>query len=134
MVVLVDRDDDDCRPPQLELEAWSFGDWGAVRAAYPRVSATIPDERRYRRPHAVVGGTWEALERALQAAGYFQTGGPRKVEAARAIAEHMQPARNTSPSFRAMRAALEELTAPSAPSPSPSSSKPRSRGSRRSRG
>jgi hypothetical protein len=95
-----------------ELEAWFFGDWKAVRAAYPRVPATIPNQATYRAPDAIAGGTWEAFERVLQTAGYFGAGGLRKVEAARAIAEHMDPARNTSPSFRALRAALAEMHNP----------------------
>ena len=75
IVVMVDRDDDECRalkeqleetagragllsrsraaerPWQIvnrvvieELEAWYFGDWEAVRIAYPKVSATIPNQ------------------------------------------------------------------------------------------
>lgn len=142
IVVIVDRDGDDCRTLKQkletmaatarfttratshagdfavinriaveELEAWYFGDWEAVRAAYPRVPATIPSQAPYRAPDAIAGGTWEAFERVLQAAGYFQTGGLRKVEAARAIAEHMVPARNGSPSFQALRKALEEMAA-----------------------
>ena len=31
-----------------ELEAWYFGDWNAVRRAYPRVSESIPRRARYR--------------------------------------------------------------------------------------
>ena len=127
--VMVDRDDDDChelkqqlddagdrarllsrsraagRPWQLvnrvvieELEAWYFGDWQAVRAAYPRVSATIPNKAPYRVPDAIAGGTWEAFERILKRHGYFTTG-LRKVEAARAIATHIDPKRNCSQSF-----------------------------------
>lgn len=94
-----------------ELEAWYFGDWQAVRTAYPRVPATIPSQAGYREPDAIAGGTWEAFEHVLQAAGYFRTGGLRKIEAARAVAQHM-PARNTSPSFRALRQALVEMGAP----------------------
>ena len=140
IVVIVDRDDDECSelkakldhiamdarlPPRLraphkpyrvvnrvaieELEAWYFGDWQAVRAAYPRTPATIPSQAKYRSPDAIAGGTWEAFERVLQRAGYF-AGGLRKIEAARTIAQHMDPARNTSPSFRALRDALREMT------------------------
>ena len=57
-----------------ELEAWYFGDWDAVRAAYPKVPATIPKKAPYRDPDAIAGGTWEAFERVLQKAGYFRTG------------------------------------------------------------
>jgi len=91
-----------------ELEAWFFGDWSAVRAAYPRVKASIPDMSPYRFPDGIAGGTWEALERLLQDAGYFKTG-LRKIEAARSIAGHMDPSRNRSPSFRALRDALAQM-------------------------
>lgn len=83
-----------------------------MRAAYPRVPASIPSQAPYRAPDAIAGGTWEAFERVLQAAGYFRTGGLRKIEAARAIAEHMVFARNTSPSFRALCQALGEMASP----------------------
>ena len=143
IVVVVDRDDDDCEElkRQLEdvagqaglvtrlaarrtanaasyvvvtrlaieeLEAWYFGDWDAVRTAYPRTPRTIPFKAPYRAPDAIKGGTHEALLRVLQQAGYF-AGGLRKIEAARTIAEHMEPSRNTSPSFRALRDALQDL-------------------------
>lgn len=136
VVVVVDRDDDDCTrlkarletcavqaglatrsAPQEgrvtvvsrlaieELEAWYFGDWEAVRAAYPRVSATIPQKRAFRDPDAVAGGTWEAFERVLQRAGYFPNG-LSKIQAARAIAPNLEPARNTSRSFQVFRDAV----------------------------
>jgi hypothetical protein len=139
IVVLVDRDDDDCRALKArleemaraaglktrsrarrgeysvvnrvvieELEAWFFGDWDAVRKAYPKVNATVPSQARYRNPDAIKGGTWEALERLLQAAGYFKTG-LRKLELARTVAEHMNPERNSSRSFQAFRSALREM-------------------------
>ena len=57
-----------------ELEAWYFGDWEAVRSAYPRVSPTVPNQSRYRNPDSVQGGTWEAFERILKGHGYFRTG------------------------------------------------------------
>jgi regulator of sigma D len=141
IVVVVDRDDDDCIElkqrleamgeaadlmtrnragsrwkllPRLaieELEAWYFGDWQAVRAAYPRVKANVPRKAGYRDPDAIEGGTWEAFERVLQEVGYFATG-LRKIEAARAIAPCMVPARNTSASFRCLRDALSEMSRP----------------------
>ncbi len=140
ILVVVDRDDDDCHQLKArleamaaeaglttrsadplsfqvvnrlaieELEAWYFGDWQAVRAAYPRVPATIPRQARYRDPDDIAGGTWEAFERVLRRAGYF-TGGLRKIEAAREIAAHMEPARNRSRSFQVVRDVLEELGA-----------------------
>lgn len=138
IVVVIDRDDDDCAalrrqldelardagmrlrglpraPWQVvnrlaieELEAWFFGDWAAVRAAYPRVPATIPEKQPYRAPDAIRGGTWEALERVLQQAGYY-AGGLPKIEVARAVAAHMVPARNRSPSFGKLRDVLDEI-------------------------
>ncbi len=139
IIVIVDRDDDQCdqlkrqldemaqnaglrtrsqgggptfqvvnRLAIEELEAWFFGDWDAVRAAYPKVSPNVPGKSGYRDPDAVLGGTWEALERVLQKAGYFRTG-LRKIEAARAIAENMQPGRNRSRSFQKVREALSEM-------------------------
>ena len=141
IVVMVDRDNDEChalkaqleeaagrpglltrsraagRPWQLvnrvvieELEAWYFGDWQAVRAAYPRVPAAIPNPAKYRDPDAIVGGTWEAFERTLKRYGYFTTG-LRKAEAARAIAAHIDPNRNSSNSFGQFFGALSEAGA-----------------------
>ncbi|MDX9722323.1 MAG: DUF4276 family protein [Myxococcota bacterium] len=135
--VLVDRDDDDCRELKArleklahdagmktrsrggaiqvvnrlaieELEAWFFGDWEAVRAAFPKVNGNVPKQAQYRVPDAIRGGTWEAFERVLKSAGYFQTG-LRKIEAARAVAAYMEPQRNTSASFQALRAALTDM-------------------------
>lgn len=141
IVVVVDRDDDDCyqlkcrleriaesaglitrsqaaggpyavvnRIAIEELEAWYFGDWQAVRAAYPRVRETIPAKAPYRNPNGIAGGTWEAFERVLQRGGYFKTG-LRKIEAARVIASQMAPDRNTSRSFQVLREALREMAA-----------------------
>lgn len=93
-----------------ELEAWYFGDWEAVRSAYPRVPETIPAQARYRKPDVIKGGTWENFERVLQKAGYFQ-GGLRKIEAAKTIGPHMNPDRNTSPSFAALRRFCSSLSA-----------------------
>lgn len=135
IVVLVDRDNDDCHvlkgeleeaargaglrttsgeePWQVanrvvieELEAWYFGDWQAVLQAYPSVSPHIPRSRGYRDPDAVVG-TWEAFERILQRYGYFR-GGLRKTEAARVIAAHVNPEANRSKSFSAFYRTLVE--------------------------
>lgn len=138
ILVLVDRDDDDCAQlkAQLEtmaadaglltktqaqgqrfqvanriaieeLEAWFFGDWTAVQAAYPRVPATIPQKSGFRNPDGIAGGTWEALERVLKRAGYFSTG-LRKLELARSVAGHMDIQRNRSRSFQAF---VEAVTA-----------------------
>ena len=101
-----------------ELEAWYFGDWQAVRSAYPRVSPSVPRQARYRNPDAVRGGTWEAFRHVMQEHRYFKMG-LRKAEAARAIAPHMVPARNRSDSFQTFHAALVEAAAPAAAAPAP---------------
>lgn len=141
IVVVVDRDDDDCHrlkaqlegfaaaanlptrshPSQErfvvvnriaieELESWYFGDWKAVRAAYPRVPPNVPRKQSYRNPDAIAGGAWEAFERVLQRAGYFKTG-LRKIEAAEAIAAHIDHRQNSSYSFQVLRDVLVELAA-----------------------
>jgi hypothetical protein len=91
-----------------ELEAWYFGDWQAVRASYPRVPPTIPLQAKCRVPDAIAGGTWEALERVLQRAGYFEIG-LAKIEAAKTITANMVPVHNSSRSFRVLREALAEI-------------------------
>lgn len=139
IVVVVDRDDDDCQELKSrlekmaadamlrtrsnagkqsyqivnrlaieELEAWYFGDWEAVKAAYPRASAAIPNQAGYRDPDAIAGGTWEAFERVMKRAGYFQNG-LRKIEAARAVAAEWNPTRNRSCSFRVFHEVLQEM-------------------------
>ena len=138
IVVVVDRDSDECRALKRrleeaaaaaglrtrsqavggcwqvvnrivieELEAWYFGDWEAVRGAYPMVSPTVPNKARYRAPDAIQGGTWEAFERVLQRHNYYKTGLP-KVEAATMVAGHIDPTRNRSGSFLVFRDALVE--------------------------
>jgi hypothetical protein len=93
-----------------ELEAWFFGDVPALVAAYPGVSPNLGKQARYRKPDQIAGGTWEALQRVLQRAGYYPGGLP-KIEVARLISLHMVPGRNTSKSFQVFRDALRELTA-----------------------
>lgn len=144
IVVVVDRDDDDCvvlkkqldqmaeqvglctssngsgRPWQIvnriaieELEAWYFGDWQAVRRAYPRAPESIPRQDKFRDPDAIRGGTWEAFERVMQSAGYFR-GGLRKIEAARQIGPYLDSRRSTSQSFCTFCSVFEKLLAPAA--------------------
>jgi hypothetical protein len=142
ILVLVDRDDDDCKDLKRrleavaaeaglrtrtsvgiascqvvnriaieELEAWYFGDWEAVRAAYPGVPSTVSKRSRYRDPDGISGGTWEAFERVMQDSGYF-LGGLRKVEAARQIGPHLVARRSTSRSFQVFMEAVTELVEP----------------------
>lgn len=135
IIILVDRDDDDCRQLKAslericskaglksktvnkqqwqvatriaveELEAWYFGDWQAVKAAFPRVAATVDKQQTYRTPDSVRGGTWEAFERVMQRYGYFNEGLP-KLSAARSIGTYIDPTRSISPSFRAFCQAI----------------------------
>lgn len=116
-VGLVTRSQADGQPWQLvnriaieELESWYFGDWEAVKAEYPRVSAHVPQRQGFRDPDAIAGGTWEAFERVMQRHGYFKTG-LAKIEVARNIAGRMVPERNRSASFRVLHAALMEALA-----------------------
>jgi Domain of unknown function (DUF4276) len=90
-----------------ELEAWFFGDWEAVRGAYPRVNAQVPAKANFRNPDQIPGGTWEALERVLQQAGYFG-GGLRKIEFAQTVTPLMDPQRNLSKSFQVFADAVRE--------------------------
>jgi hypothetical protein len=91
-----------------ELEAWFFGDVAALRAAYPKLSSKLANQARYRDPDTIVGGTWEALERELQRAGYYPQGLP-KLETARNVSAHMDPPRNRSGSFQAFCDGLLDL-------------------------
>ena len=92
-----------------ELEAWYFGDWDAVRAAYPHAPRNVPGDRRYRNSDSISGGTWEAFERVMQHRGYFR-GGLQKVEAARAIGACVDGVRSRSKSFQSFCNALEKAT------------------------
>jgi hypothetical protein len=93
-----------------ELEAWYFGDWQAVRSAFPSVPESIPRQAGYRIPDEIRGGTWERFEQVLKRAGYFSTG-LRKLECAKAVARHMRPERNGSRSFQAFLEALSACSA-----------------------
>ena len=93
-----------------ELEAWFFGDVAAIHAAYPRVSPSLGTQAAFREPDAIRGGTWEALQRVLQGAGYHRAGLP-KSDVARAVAAHMDPSRNRSKSFQVFRDGLLALAA-----------------------
>ena len=138
IVVLVDRDEEDCKRLKAkleklchtaglisktvddggaqvinrivveELEAWFFGDVRALRKAFPRFP-DISQKAAFRNPDQIRGGTWETLERLLQKAGYYKGGIP-KIELAKTITPYMEPAWNTSKSFQTFRQALLELS------------------------
>jgi Domain of unknown function (DUF4276) len=138
IVVVVDRDDDDCvelksRLERLaidaglttcsrssgpatvlnrivieELEAWFLGDVEALRGAYPRVQASLGQQARYRDPDAITGGTSEALHRVLRKHGYFVKGF-NKLQVAGKVALHMDVESNRSRSFQVFRDGLRRL-------------------------
>ncbi len=138
IVVLMDRDNDDCAQLKTKIEGM-IADAGLVTrtasrgAPYSVVSRLAieeleawwfgdwaavctayphaPKSIKYRDPDGIAGGTWEAFERILRKGGYFK-GGLRKVEAAREIAARMQPERNTSRSFRKLCTAIEQMINP----------------------
>lgn len=91
-----------------ELEAWFFGDVPALQAAYPRIPRFLDRRRNFRNPDAI-HNTCEALGRVLKGVGYYRGGLP-KIEVARRISVHMEPARNSSKSFQVFRSALQNLT------------------------
>jgi len=93
-----------------ELEAWFFGDVEAINQAYEGVPLTLGTKSAYQDPDAIKGGTWEAMERELQRAGYFK-GGLAKIKAARAISANMVPSRNRSRSFQLFRKGLLDILA-----------------------
>lgn len=139
IIVIVDRDDEDClilkrqmedaahranlatrtqsggktwqvanRIAIEELEAWYFGDWDAVREAYPRVKKNLSSKKGFRNPDAI-RNTWESFEKILRQDGYFK-GGLAKIEAAREIGTHICPERNTSHSFGVFLKTITEIS------------------------
>lgn len=97
-----------------ELEAWFLGDVPALTSAYPKVPPTLANRRGFRDPDAVAGGTWEAMERVLQGAGYYRGAGLPKIEAARAIAARMNVEQNLSRSFSVFRDGIRRMVAEAA--------------------
>lgn len=137
VAVLVDRDEENCRelkdrlltmakdkgltavsasadPDVLirivieELESWFFGDVPALRAAYPRVPASLHKQQPFRDPDRIAGGTWERLGQVLAARGYHRSG-LQKLLLASDIAPHMDVENNRSASFQAFRDGLRRL-------------------------
>jgi hypothetical protein len=93
-----------------ELEAWFIGDVEALRTAFPRLPVSLGQKAPFRDPDAVPGGTWEALHRVLQQAGYYVASERLpKIELARLVAKEMQPERNRSASFRTFVRGIDAL-------------------------
>ena len=91
-----------------ELEAWYFGNWLAVRGAYPRMPKNTPRQRRSRNPDAIPD-TWENFERILKQAGYCKQG-MRKVEMATNIGAGFAPGTCISRSFQAFQNAVADAS------------------------
>lgn len=135
IVVLIDRDEDDCvalrrlldsmadhagftpvgpgrslvnRIAVEELEAWLLGDIEAVAAAFPRIPLSTAAKSAFRDPDAIRGGTAEAFERLLKRHGYHR-GGLAKVDAARAVAPYMNVESNRSRSFQVFRDGVRQF-------------------------
>ncbi|MEU7786471.1 DUF4276 family protein [Amycolatopsis sp. NPDC049159] len=130
VVVLVDRDTEDCRelkrhlvevgeeaglPSEFilhrvvidELESWFLGDVPALCAAYDKVPKDLGKQARYRDPDDT-GKASRALEDLLRSKGYLRDRLP-KVAAAEAIAPHMDIENNRSKSFQVFRDGLRRL-------------------------
>ncbi len=138
IVVLVDRDKEDCQVLKQkleqiahdagftthsnsanfqllnriaieEIESWFFGDVEAIRSAYPKVKENLDKSRNYRNPDEIKGGTCEALERVLASKGYYAKGYMPKTEVARNISQFLNIDSNTSKSFEVFRDGIKLL-------------------------
>jgi hypothetical protein len=129
ILVIVDRDDDECDDLKQRLETAAHRAglrtrsssksilWQLVnRIAIEELEAwyfgnwssvmqayprvaDISKKAAFRDPDAITGGTWEAFERVLQRHGYFKSG-LQKTEAARVIGKVIDPQTSSSASFR----------------------------------
>jgi len=135
IIVLVDRDNDDCHELKQRLEtiareaglttkAAANGQGGfqvVTRIAIEELEAWfMGDEKALKAAFGSLtkaafpnsfknpdnGGTWERLHRFLKRNGIYRNSFP-KSDAARRIAPHMEPDRNRSHSFQAFRLGVE---------------------------
>lgn len=135
VVVLLDRDNDDCeelkerlermasaaglatvgtggdaavvnRVVVRELENWYFGDWTAVQTAFPKVG-TLPARFRANADHDG-SKTSKAFNAELTRSGIRLDSKP---EWARRVGPHMHPDRNSSTSFQVFLAGVRRLAA-----------------------
>lgn len=90
-----------------ELEAWLFGDASALTAAYPRLRTELSG-MKFRHPDRISGGTAEALGKLLHRYGYHSEV-LLKLDVADRVGPHLQPGRNSSPSFQVFVQGLERL-------------------------
>lgn len=88
-----------------ELESWYFGDWPAVRKAFPKAPTDAP--RKYRHhPDGAPGKASDTFEKMLRTSGVRVVSEP---EWARRIAPHMSLETNASSSFRAFLTGIADL-------------------------
>lgn len=84
-----------------ELESWFLGDLAAVEAAFPASRATRSTyTAKYRNPDLLTNASDELAR---------LTGVYGKISKAKAIARHLEPARNTSPSFNLLQRTFADL-------------------------
>lgn len=140
IVVVVDRDDEDCLRLKRSLESMVANAGLRTRSRAGKLTGQVVNRiaieeleawyfgdwhavrsvyprvspgipaQRAYREPDAIHGTWECFERILQHAGYFSTGF-RKVEAARMLGGLVDPRRSRSPSFVKLCDALTEATA-----------------------
>jgi hypothetical protein len=79
-----------------ELEAWYFGDIRALCEAYPKVEEHLGRLKEIE-PDSI-SNTAEALKKVFEKA--YRKRNPSKIEVAERVAQHMQPERNRSRSFK----------------------------------
>lgn len=89
-----------------ELESWFIGDPPALRKAFPSLPPRALTAGIFRNPDN--GGSWEALHRLLKRHGIYRQHYP-KIDAARKIAAHLQPASNHSASFQTFARGVQAL-------------------------
>ena len=135
-IVLVDSDDEDCielkrkvtkicrkvglstRVPgssweaavcivMKELEAWFFGNWDAVRSAYPKAPEDIPRKAAYRVSDKIKEKNSKALEKILLRSKCIK-GGLRKIETAELIGSHFVSENCNSTSFKYFHRVLND--------------------------
>ncbi|MBN1892786.1 MAG: hypothetical protein JW780_08400 [Clostridiales bacterium] len=95
-----------------ETESWLIGDIDALQTAYPEADLSVLEEYE----QDSVCGTWEVLCRCIygnKAERLIRVGYPAigqyKHEWADRISEHMDPARNVSPSFKRFHSYLSYM-------------------------
>jgi len=130
IVIVVDRDNDDCKKLKQklctasrvvikkkgnvvlhriaieELEAWFLGDIPAIRVEFPKVPANLEKNKKFRDPDAIKGGTWETLDKLLKDYGYQ---GLFKTQFAQRIAPNMNVENNRSKSFQVFRDGVRKI-------------------------